>query len=200
VNRRGKLRHADLFNAIPLPVFIVDEKIRILDSNTAAKESFGSSNFTIRAPDGAEFLNCLYAQDQAGCGNAPACEHCVIRRSVADSLLNVAVTRRPIKFQTVCEGQKKQVDLLITTSPLPEAGREIVALIVEDITDLSRLKAIIPICSYCKRVRNEADFWQQVDRYFHEHVGLNFSHGICPECMQKHYGEYMDSLEKRFGE
>ena len=183
-----------------MPVFIVDDKIRILDSNTAAQKLFDPLNFTIPPPDGAQLLNCLYAQEQAGCGNTPACEHCVIRKSVADSLRAVTITRRPMKFATVSGGQKKELELLITATPYPEAGKKVVVLIVEDLTDFSRLKAIIPICSYCKRVRNEADFWQQVDRYIHEHIGLNFSHGICPECLQKHYAEYMDSLEKRAGE
>ncbi len=64
-------------------------------------------------------------------------------------------------------------------------------LIVEDITGLSRLRAIIPICSKCKRIREEAEFWQQVESYFHDYIGVDFSHGLCPTCLQEFYGDYI---------
>ncbi len=65
-------------------------------------------------------------------------------------------------------------------------------LVIEDITELSRLRAIIPICSQCKRIRNEAEYWEQVEKYLHDYIGVNFSHGLCPECLRQVYGEYLD--------
>ena len=87
---------------------------------------------------------------------------------------------------------------MISASPLPEAGTNAVLLVIEDITEMSKLKAIIPICSQCKRIRNEAEYWEQVDKYFHEHTGVDFSHGLCPVCLEQVYGEYLraDSAAK----
>ncbi len=52
-------------------------------------------------------------------------------------------------------------------------------------TEIRLLKELIPICMYCKRVRDDTDYWQQVETYIHECTGSNFSHGICPDCFNK---------------
>lgn len=47
------------------------------------------------------------------------------------------------------------------------------------------LRGLIPICTYCKRVRDDAGFWQQVEAYVHARSEAKFSHGICPECTDR---------------
>ena len=60
---------------------------------------------------------------------------------------------------------------------------------VEDLqkalTDVRKLKELLPICMYCKSIRDDQDYWHQIDEYIHTAVGTDFSHGICPECMAK---------------
>ena len=56
--------------------------------------------------------------------------------------------------------------------------------ILEFTTQIRALKELIPICMYCKRVRDDANYWDQVENYIHEHTGSNFSHGICPTCFE----------------
>jgi CheY-like chemotaxis protein len=62
-------------------------------------------------------------------------------------------------------------------------------------TEISRLKDLIPICMYCKCVRDDADYWQQLETYIHHCTGTQFSHGICPVCFEKQ----MDNLPQRAG-
>ena len=47
---------------------------------------------------------------------------------------------------------------------------------------VERLQGLLPICSYCKKVRNEANYWEQVDSYLAAHSDLDFTHSICPTC------------------
>ncbi|MCE5335520.1 MAG: hypothetical protein LLG06_13130 [Desulfobacteraceae bacterium] len=55
---------------------------------------------------------------------------------------------------------------------------------------VNQLRSIIlPICMYCKRIRTDGNYWQQVESYFREHIDVMFSHGICPECLMTHYGK-----------
>jgi DNA-binding response OmpR family regulator len=49
-----------------------------------------------------------------------------------------------------------------------------------------RLEGLLPICSYCKRIRNEQDYWERVDEYIAQHANVRFSHNICPDCYGKH--------------
>ena len=52
---------------------------------------------------------------------------------------------------------------------------------------LSDLETLIPICSYCKRIRNEDSKYEQVEVYLHRRSAMSFTHGICPECKSKHF-------------
>lgn len=57
---------------------------------------------------------------------------------------------------------------------------------------IKELKDIIPICAYCKKIRDEHGEWKNVEEYIHEHSGAGFSHSLCPECLDEHYGTYLD--------
>jgi len=50
---------------------------------------------------------------------------------------------------------------------------------------VQRLQGLLPICSYCKKVRNEANYWEQVESYLSAHSDLDFTHSICPQCTEK---------------
>jgi DNA-binding response OmpR family regulator len=62
---------------------------------------------------------------------------------------------------------------------------ERVADLEEALRQVRRLQGLLPICSYCKRVRNDKDYWQQVESYVMEHSEARFSHGICPDCYER---------------
>jgi PAS domain S-box-containing protein len=54
---------------------------------------------------------------------------------------------------------------------------------------VKQLEGIIPICSYCHKIRDDVQVWQQMEHYISEHSQASFSHGVCPECFQKQMAE-----------
>ncbi len=54
------------------------------------------------------------------------------------------------------------------------------------LSEVKELKGLLPICSYCKRIRNDQNYWQQVESFLGEHTDASFSHSICPDCYEKH--------------
>ncbi len=54
------------------------------------------------------------------------------------------------------------------------------------VAQVRTLQGLLPMCSYCKRVRNDKDYWEQVEVYISQRTDLQFSHGFCPDCYQKH--------------
>ncbi len=58
---------------------------------------------------------------------------------------------------------------------------------------IKTLQGILPICSFCKKIRDDQGYWDQVEVYITKHSNAEFSHGICPECMKKHYPKYCDN-------
>jgi len=53
------------------------------------------------------------------------------------------------------------------------------------LADVKKLKQLLPICMYCKNIRDDRDYWRQIEEYIHTKTGADFSHGICPDCMEK---------------
>jgi phosphoserine phosphatase RsbU/P len=51
-------------------------------------------------------------------------------------------------------------------------------------TEIRQLKDLIPICAYCRKIRNDENYWQMVETYIGEQTGSNFTHGICPTCSE----------------
>jgi len=58
------------------------------------------------------------------------------------------------------------------------------------------LQGLIPICMHCHKIRNDQQTWEQLEMYISEHTDAEFSHGICPECMRKHYSILLPELSQ----
>lgn len=177
-----------ILDAIPATIFVVDGDVKILDFNDAAETTFGLLPSAVLNRRGGEVLHCLHATDvPEGCGRGPFCKDCVIRNSVTDSLSGRRITRRRSKVTLVTGADRRDLELLITTSPLPSGAVPLALLILEDISEVSRLREIIPICASCKKIRDDHEYWQTVEAYFGDYIGVDFSHGLCPECLKAIY-------------
>lgn len=53
------------------------------------------------------------------------------------------------------------------------------------LAQVKQLQGLLPICSYCKNIRDEQNYWQRLDSYLMEHADVMFSHGICPDCYRE---------------
>ena len=62
---------------------------------------------------------------------------------------------------------------------------ERVAELQTALSNVKQLRGLLPICSYCKRIRDDNQYWQQVEGYIAEHSDAQFSHGICPSCYER---------------
>ncbi len=60
----------------------------------------------------------------------------------------------------------------------------------ESIAHVKLLQGILPICMHCHKIRDDQEVWQRLDKYITEHTDVMLSHGLCPECYEKHYPEF----------
>lgn len=67
-----------------------------------------------------------------------------------------------------------------------EDGDRLLGELQTALAEVKVLQDFLPICSYCKKVRDDEDFWLSVESYISRHTNTRFSHGICPECMDVH--------------
>ncbi len=63
------------------------------------------------------------------------------------------------------------------------------------LAEVKQLKGIIPICMHCKKIRDDQNYWHQLESYMMANAGADFSHGICPECLDKYYGDKTAAAE-----
>jgi len=90
----------------------------------------------------------------------------------------VATTERNITAQNQAAKEKNELikELQKTNCQLQQA-----------LAETKTLRGIIPICMICKQIRNDKGFWEQVEVYVHNHTEADFSHGICPKCLQEKF-------------
>lgn len=70
--------------------------------------------------------------------------------------------------------------------------------LTKTLAEVKTLRGIIPICSFCKKVRDDKGYWNQVEVYIRRRSHADFSHSVCPTCFKKHYpGEYNKHILKK---
>ena len=80
-------------------------------------------------------------------------------------------------------------------SELRERIRQLEAALAEN----HQLRGILPICAYCKKVRDDEHYWHNVEKYVSEHSGAQFSHGVCPQCYEKEVAPQLEGLSGASG-
>ncbi|OGV39372.1 MAG: hypothetical protein A2020_09095 [Lentisphaerae bacterium GWF2_45_14] len=69
-----------------------------------------------------------------------------------------------------------------------------VAELQKALDEIKVLRGIIPICVHCKKIRDDGGYWENVEQYIEAHSEVGFSHGICPECLKKHFPDIADEI------
>lgn len=92
---------------------------------------------------------------------------------------------KPVSQTKLLTRVKNQLELKKQHDLLQKKNQELHSALDQ----IKRLQGILPICSFCKQIRNDDGYWQQVDDYIKEHSEAEFSHSVCPICMEKEYGE-----------
>jgi len=75
----------------------------------------------------------------------------------------------------------------LTHSELIDHQHKLRALVEQKTTEVKTLSGLLPICSHCKKIRDDRGYWNQIEEYLHEHSEAEFSHSICIECADRYY-------------
>lgn len=78
---------------------------------------------------------------------------------------------------------------------LQTALAERVRSLEEALANVKALQTLLPMCAYCKSIRNDQNYWEKVETYFHQHSGVSFTHSYCPNCYDRFIKPELDALE-----
>ncbi len=82
---------------------------------------------------------------------------------------------------------KKEIDKRKITE---KENEKLIADLQQALVDIKRLSGLLPICTHCKKIRDDSGIWNQLESYIHHHSEADFSHSICPDCAKEHYPDY----------
>jgi sigma-B regulation protein RsbU (phosphoserine phosphatase) len=83
------------------------------------------------------------------------------------------------------EELKVRVEVGVQMLHLQRVLADRVSELEEALSQVNRLQGLLPICSYCKKVRDDQNYWQRVETYISDRIDVRFSHGICPGCFER---------------
>ena len=83
------------------------------------------------------------------------------------------------------------------TNPILTGLKKTVENLQNALKEVKVLRGILPICSFCKKIRDDDGYWRQVEVYIKERSDADFSHSICPACMEKHYPETYRAIQPK---
>ena len=181
----ARARYFDLYDLAPVGYCTVGESGLILEANLTAATLLGMARGTL--------------------GKQP------IARFILKDNQDLFYLRRKRLLDTgepqACELRMVEVDgtvfwaQLAMTAAQEADGAPVLRVVLSDITkrklaeealrkasnEIRTLRGIIPICSNCKKIRDDKGYWNQVDVYVRDHTEAEFTHGMCPECMRQLY-------------
>jgi phosphoserine phosphatase RsbU/P len=97
------------------------------------------------------------------------------------------------------EELRARVQVGIRVLELQGALAQRVRELEDALSRVKTLQGLLPICSYCKKIRDDRNYWQQVEGYISDHSDAQFSHGICPECYARYVQPELDRLPTHDG-
>jgi hypothetical protein len=181
-------------DAIPSYVFLMDRDMVIHDFNTASAALFNSDREMVLFERGGDALHCIRSTDHpAGCGHSVRCVSCLVRRAVMAAHDTSAPVRQQARLELRTSTGPKVMHCLLTASPITLGSRKMVLLVIEDISEVVLLRRLLPICMYCKKVRDDQQCWSNVETYLHKDLDILLSHGICPSCFETKKAEFLES-------
>jgi len=184
----SEARYRAVVEQSPDAIYLVDINTKlVVETNTAFQEMFGCT---------AEESLKLSSYDIVAAD----------RKDIDERFQTILEARGPVSYERRCRRcDESFIDVWCSVSVISYGGRKVVCTLVRDLTErkraeaereriigelqeaLSRIKTLrglIPICANCKKIRDDKGYWQQVDSYVRKHSEAQFSHGLCPECIQ----------------
>jgi YesN/AraC family two-component response regulator len=97
---------------------------------------------------------------------------------------------KPLDIASLFSSVEKCAENIMLEKKIQQQNKEkdeLIAKLQDALDNVKNLSGLLPICSSCKKIRDDKGYWQQIESYIREHSEAQFSHGVCPDCLKKLY-------------
>lgn len=192
--------YENVFNAIRDPICILDTRFRIVKANKAMADRLG---FSSEECVGQTCYRLIHRSEEY----LAFCPH---SQTLKDGLSHTVevheenlggyflVSTSPLTDMTGKVVGSVHVGRDITERKKAEEEKEtLIKELQKALTKVKTLSGLLPICSSCKKIRDDKGYWIEVERYISKRAEVDFSHALCPECMKKIYPRHYKGIEAR---
>ncbi|MBI4750717.1 MAG: PAS domain S-box protein [Acidobacteria bacterium] len=193
----------DIINSVADPIFVKNREHRFVLLNNAFCDFSGHSREKMLGKTDFDFFPAHQAQifqdkDEevflTGIENVNQEE-----LTDRDGNTHIIITKKTLHISP--NGDPFLVGVIRDVTELKRIEREREELIQKLQTALDEVKLLqgfLPICSYCKKIRQDENYWQQIEQYIFDHLGTQFSHSICPDCFTNIAQKELEQLRQKF--
>ena len=189
-------RYVTIFESLPVPILLLDPDLSVRNMNHAASLLFfgrgtpGAWYYQHGAKPTAEALAALFPE-----GSARLAEFAATGLDRQEQEWIAAPQGKPLTFRVLIS---RMLDLPSTFAGIlvilddlterVEAARErerLIAELTRTLAEVRQLSGLLPICAWCKKIRDDKGYWAQLESYLASHADVAFSHSVCPDCAAK---------------
>ncbi len=191
--KKGEEKLRYILDSLPDMILEVDSNMRIIWANKAAsdlnKDALGE--FCYEAYPGRKNIcdECYCAKAFKSGKMEAGVMYQAKSKTAGESYwenLGIPIDNKDGKEMTVLEVSRN-----VTGRVKVEKEKEkLIKQLESALKDVKKLSGLLPICSHCKKIRDDKGYWNSIESYIHEHSEAEFSHSICQECAKKYYPDY----------
>ena len=187
----SKAQFESMFLGNPEPCVYLNNNFQVIDINPRFKELFG---FTLNEIKDREIDELIipdeYKVEAAKLNNDTLSGYVyfdTFRKNKSGDLLPVSISAAPMIIAGESKGSFVIYKDIRIRKEIEEEREKLIQKLQKAIDEVKTLEGLIPICSHCKKIRDDSGFWGNVEQYIAKHSNVDFSHGICPDCLEKYY-------------
>lgn len=174
-----------LLDTIPFLTLVIDPEFKVHAINEEAKKSLSWGDKKLLLNRCGEVIGCRHSTENLlGCGYSLYCEKCIVRNTGYEALQGKVTKRSKGKLELL---PGRDMNVLVSASSFNYKGQSYAVIMVEDISLVTELEGLIPICASCKCIRDDRGYWNRVEKYIEDHSEVEFTHDICPDCLKRLY-------------
>ena len=197
----NKALFESMFLGNPEPCAYLDNDFKVIDINPRFQEFFGFSLEEIKGKEiDAMIIPEDYETEATKLSNDTLSGYVYFdtyRKSKNGKLVAVSISAAPIIVNKKSKGSFVIYKDISKRKKIEEERENIISELQNALDEVKTLEGLIPICSHCKKIRDDSGFWGNVEQYISKHTNVDFSHGICPDCLEKYYPKQYKKMKDK---